>query len=284
MNSIGQCTIRVIVDNRAELPLMAEHGYAALLETEDKKILFDTGQGRALYDNAEKMDISLTDIDALILSHGHYDHSGNIASLIGDNRNIEFFAHPDCLQERFSYHEGEVIKSVGLTERDREVLMGLPPDQLHWSTGRTEITKGIYITGFVPREHELEDTGGDFYLDREMTKSDIIRDDLSLWVEGDRGLTVLCGCCHSGLQNTLNHISSFYETPRFETLMGGFHLKNSSDARIESSIKFLKELAIDHIIAGHCTGDKALKRFYSAMSSSFSDSKAGLSLIVHMHS
>lgn len=284
MAGTSLCKIKIIVDNKAESPLISEHGFAALIESGGKRILFDTGQGQALFTNAEILNISLTELDILILSHGHYDHSGNIAALITDNPQIEFFAHPDCLQKRYSYHEGQPLKYVGLTEKDRDAIRGLPFNKIHWCTGRTKITDGIYITGFVPREHQLEDTGGNFYLDRGMKIPDIIKDDLSLWLEGIRGLTVLCGCCHSGIQNTINYISSHYETPEFVTLAGGFHLKNSSDDRIESSIKFLKNLNIHHTIGGHCTGEKALKIFCRSLGKSFSDSETGLTINVHMHS
>lgn len=276
--------IRILVDNKAEYPLISEHGFAAIIETETKRILFDTGQEQALFNNAEHLKVSLTDIDILVLSHGHYDHSGNIARIIKNNPDILFYAHPDCMQDRYSYHEGKPLKYVGISERDKEAIQSLPENQIHWCSERTEITKDIYITGFVPREHKLEDTGGDFYLNREMSFPDIIKDDLSLWFEGDRGLTVLCGCCHSGVQNTINHICSFYVNPHIETLAGGFHLVHSLDERIESTLDFLEKIKINHTIGGHCTGEGVLKKFSSRLRHSFSESRAGFLINVHMHS
>jgi 7,8-dihydropterin-6-yl-methyl-4-(beta-D-ribofuranosyl)aminobenzene 5'-phosphate synthase len=118
----GQITI--LVDNRAEQPFVSEHGLSILLEIEQpgikkKRVLFDTGQGDALFQNAKTMGISLKELDALVLSHGHYDHGGNIAQILSMNPSISFFAHPDCLISRFSMHPGKAAKSVALSKDDK---------------------------------------------------------------------------------------------------------------------------------------------------------------------
>lgn len=91
-------TITVLVDNQAETGLQHEHGLSILIEHQGKRILFDDGQNDALFYNATKLDIPLYDLDMIILSHGHYDHGGNLSALLLANPNALFYAHPDSLQ------------------------------------------------------------------------------------------------------------------------------------------------------------------------------------------
>jgi len=276
-NTTGKITI--LVDNRAESPLIFEHGFAVLIESQGKRILFDTGQGDVLFSNSRMLNLSLENLDILILSHGHYDHGGNIDKILSLNPSIEFFAHPDCLRDRYSYHRGKPLKYAGLSENSKKAIKKLPEKQIHWCSGKTKILKNIFITGYVPRINSLEDTGGNFFLDEEMTIPDLINDDISLWIEDPTGLTILCGCCHSGLQNTVNYILSSYEKSKpVNTILGGFHLVHSRDDRIIQTVNFLKEIRTEKVIGAHCTGDEAIKIFQKNMDRVFSVSSAGLAV------
>jgi len=94
--------ITVLVDNNADQGFMAEHGFSVLIEHNNQRILFDTGQCDALFHNAKKLNIKLTELDSIILSHGHYDHGGNIEWLSTNNPSCQLYLHPDSLKKRFS--------------------------------------------------------------------------------------------------------------------------------------------------------------------------------------
>ena len=121
------------------------------------------------------------------------------------------------------------------------------------------------ITGYIPRETEFEDTGGPFYLDPEGKRPDLIDDDLALWIRTDQGLVVCLGCCHAGLVNTIHHVRSISGTDRIRAIIGGLHLMNADDRRIERTIDALRSFSPDVIIPCHCTGEHASALLLNAL-------------------
>ena len=251
-------TITFLVDNKAEEPFVAEHGFSIMLEIKGKRLLFDTGQGKALFQNAKELGISLSGLDALVLSHGHYDHGGNLAKILSLNPSIHFFAHPDCLIPRWSLHPGKESKSVALSQKDKAAIMNLSHTRLHWCHNPTEIMTEVWITGAIARKNSFEDVGGPFYQDKIGNEPDLIPDDISLWIEGESGLTVICGCCHSGVKNTIEQIVSHYDAAQINTLIGGFHLVHAKNKRLTKTVSFINETGVKRVIPAHCTGETAM--------------------------
>jgi 7,8-dihydropterin-6-yl-methyl-4-(beta-D-ribofuranosyl)aminobenzene 5'-phosphate synthase len=270
--------ITILTDNRAEEPLKSEHGFSLLIEKNDIKILFDTGQGDSLFLNAALLGIPLDNLDILVLSHGHYDHGGNIKKILEMNPNIDFYAHPDCLEQRYSHHEGKPIKSVSLTEENSRAIKNLSEDQIHWCLAEREISPGVWITGSIPRSNDYEDTGGAFFTDTSMKKADLLHDDMSLWIEKKDSLTIVCGCCHSGLQNTVEKILSLSQKNFIKTIIGGMHLVNANTTRINKTVNYINSINVGEIIGAHCTGEKAVTELKSQLNSRISMSSAGLIL------
>ncbi|WP_413700438.1 MBL fold metallo-hydrolase [Psychromonas sp. KJ10-10] len=122
-------TITLLVDNLAGNGLQHEHGLSIFIKHQDKRILFDNGQNEVLFHNADRLGISLSDLDIIILSHGHYDHGGNLASLLLANPNALFFAHPDCLQTRSSLHPDKPARMISLNQNTIEAIDNFPDKQ-----------------------------------------------------------------------------------------------------------------------------------------------------------
>lgn len=270
--------VTILVDNIGEEPLQSEHGFSIKMELNDKKILFDTGQGEALFINAKILGIALDDLDILILSHGHYDHSGNIKKIIEMNPLIDFYAHPDCLKSRISYYEGKPVKYVSLTEENIKAINSLPENQKHWCIDETEILPGVWVTGTIERKNDYEDTGGAFYTDSLCTSPDLLPDDMSLWIEKEDSLTIICGCCHSGLQNTVEKILSLTKRSSIDTIIGGLHLVKADENRIKKTISFIKTQEIGTLIGAHCTSEKAVSKLKEKLGKQVALGKVGLTL------
>lgn len=254
--------ITLLSDNRLERPLTAEHGFSLLIEQYGKRILFDTGQGEALFHNAETLGVELTGVDYVILSHGHYDHGGNIARILSLNPDAILIAHPNCTVPRYSLHKGKPVKSVALTKDNRWAVVGRDHSKLQWSFNPTAVTDRIHVTGEIPRHTDFEDTGGPFFLDMNGKKADLLHDDMALWIDNGESVSVVCGCCHSGIVNTLTYIKTL-TGKKIDSLIGGLHLLHANENRLKRTFEFLEGENIRSVKPCHCSGDQVLNYFTS---------------------
>ena len=136
--------------------------------------------------------------------------------------------------------------------------------RLSLTAGPSELLPGVFTTGQIPRKTDFEDTGGKFYLDMELTKADPLDDDQSLVIDTGRGLVLVAGCCHSGIINTLRYVTEQWDKDRFLLVMGGLHLVNADEARLDATVRELKRFDIGQFAPGHCTGSNATVRFMEA--------------------
>ena len=250
--------ITILADNRASDGLTSEHGLSLWIEADGKRILFDTGQGSALQHNLPVLGVEIDCADALVLSHGHYDHSGGLSFVLQHARHAQVCCHPASVQPRFSIREGRA-KSIGMPEDSRDAIDTLPPGRLHWVVQPVMLSPRIGITGPIPRTSTFEDTGGPFYLDPEGLRADPINDDLALWIRTSGGVVVCTGCSHSGLVNTLPHVRQLEaDGGPVQAILGGFHLQGATRDRLEHTVDALRALAPRLIVPCHCTGETAV--------------------------
>jgi 7,8-dihydropterin-6-yl-methyl-4-(beta-D-ribofuranosyl)aminobenzene 5'-phosphate synthase len=252
--------LTILTDNHAAPGLACEHGFAAMIETSGKRILFDTGQLAAFDANCRALGIDLSGIDMIVLSHGHYDHTGNLADVLSQASRATLYLHPSALVERYSIRNGKP-KPIEMPEAAKRAIDELPTDRVRWATEPLRLTDGVFLTGPVPRQTTFENTGGPFFFDSDGNKPDPIDDDLSLWIEEPEDLTILVGCCHSGIVNTLDHIESLAGRRRIATLIGGLHLSAASPERLDRTVASLAGRDIARLIPCHCTGQVAAERF-----------------------
>lgn len=266
--------ITTVVDNQAGPGLEAEHGLSFLIETRDKRILFDTGQGPSIETNAPKLGIDLSTIDAVVLSHGHYDHTGGVAHVLGAAPAAEVYCHPRVFTPRYSIEKGKA-RSVGLPPECAMALDRLSPRRLHWVSGKLQLSDELAITGPIPRENTFEDVGGPFFLSPDGKIPDLLEDDMALWMETDDGVVIVVGCCHAGIVNTINHVFLLGGSTRLRAVIGGLHLVNADDLRLEETISALKSFSPELVVPCHCTGEKAVEALKSAMGERVSPGRSG---------
>ncbi|MDH4208213.1 MAG: MBL fold metallo-hydrolase [Anaerolineae bacterium] len=256
--------ITCMVDNAVcdHSTFWGEHGLAFLIETKRGRILFDTGRsGTVLLHNLELLDIEPKTVNALALSHAHYDHTGGLSALLQQVIGILLHAHPDLFRERFSKRE-ESLKSVGLS-LERGTLEQRLAFQL--SAEPMEILPGVWTTGEITdraepegrsAHHLVRSSSGSLQGGLEGWEPDPYRDDMALVLETGRGLVVLCGCCHAGLLNTLAHVRCTFGVD-ITAVAGGTHLLQADEAHLRRVIEVLKELGLPQLYLNHCTGQRA---------------------------
>lgn len=252
--------VKTLMDNELTGNLQTEHGLSLWIEYGNKNILFDTGQSDLFIKNAEKLGVDLTKVDAVVISHGHYDHSGGFEQFYKLNKDFLLYIHPKALQPRFSL-KNKTAKYIGVSDRFREIVNELDnKKRVIWTQEPTQIYAGIFVTGRIPRVNDIEDSGGQFFTDENCGRKDIIVDDQAIFYKSNDGLALLTGCAHSGIVNTLKYASQLSGEDNCSSVIGGLHLLKASEQRLEYTFKSLKEYNVKKIKPMHCTGGKAKTR------------------------
>lgn len=234
--------------------LLAEHGLSFWIEYGDKRILFDTGQSDILVQNAKTLGINLAETDAIVLSHGHYDHTGGLPTVLDIASKAKIYLHPAATEPKFS-RKVPGAKSIGMSHLAKKAVQ---KRHVIWTATPAQIFPGMSVTGQVPRLNNFEDVGGAFFVDENYQKPDELLDDQTLFIESAKGLVVVLGCAHSGVINTLDYISNLTSQNKIYAVIGGMHLLNASRIRIANTIEAFKKYEIQKIVPLHCTGQKAM--------------------------
>jgi 7,8-dihydropterin-6-yl-methyl-4-(beta-D-ribofuranosyl)aminobenzene 5'-phosphate synthase len=255
---IRNLSITILVDNRSDdANLLTEHGFSLWVDADGYRILFDTGQSDAVMHNAEKLGIDVSRADALVFSHGHYDHTGGTAAFFDKTTTTAIYCHSGIFSPRYSVHSDGTTVFIGMKRETIRVLQK-HIDAITWITRPMYLHDNIGCTGRIPRINRNENTGGDFYLDMERKRADPIVDDCALWFETVEGIVVLTGCCHAGLMNTLDYVNELTEKKPVRMVCGGLHLVNASEERLQRTAEYCEKKRIGELIPCHCSGEQAV--------------------------
>ncbi|MBN1863724.1 MAG: MBL fold metallo-hydrolase [Victivallales bacterium] len=269
-------TLRIlcVVDNSASGGLLGEHGLSFLVESGGKRMLFDCGAGGALAHNARCLGVREGSLDALVLSHGHHDHTGGLEhalELLANDGRIVF--HPAALKPKYSSKGG--MHYIGISDACRERLMscGLAKTA---TKSPVELWEGITTSGEIPRVFPEEKGSGNFFSDYEGQVPDTLPDDLSLFIPTKKGVVILSGCCHAGMANTMEHAAKMFGVEKIHAFIGGTHLSDADDERLAFSAGALRSYGIELFAPCHCTGDAAKSILQSELPDIFHRCAAGI--------
>lgn len=260
---IESLRITTLVDNHALLgsSFHAEHGLSFLIEADGEKILFDTGQSAEIIaHNLDILNIDLADLKYMVLSHGHYDHTGGLEEVAKRTRFATLFAHPDAFDKKFA-NKGELIKSIGIPFGEKMLKDRF---RFHLTKSPCEVTDSAKTTGQIPRITNFEQIPGMYLvIDETGYLKDEILDDQALILETKKGIIVFLGCTHSGLVNTLSYVEKMTGKKEIWGVMGGMHLRAAKKSRLNQTARILKKYRIQIIGLSHCSGENAFLHFSS---------------------
>jgi 7,8-dihydropterin-6-yl-methyl-4-(beta-D-ribofuranosyl)aminobenzene 5'-phosphate synthase len=253
MEGIMEIKITTLSENTAGGGCIAEWGLSMLIEADGQKVLFDTGSGVAAVYNAQLLGVDLAAVDRMVLSHGHYDHTGGLFEVLRRAGRKEIIAHPAVWARKYGRMGGGPERYVGIPFiREGLEVMGA---SFKLSKEPIKLSPRMMTTGEIPMVNDYEII--EKYLlvkeDGEL-KQDGIPDDLALIIDADFGLVVILGCGHHGIVNTLQHACELTGKERIYAAIGGTHLVHASRERLEKTAAALKEMGVQWLGVSHCTG------------------------------
>jgi 7,8-dihydropterin-6-yl-methyl-4-(beta-D-ribofuranosyl)aminobenzene 5'-phosphate synthase len=310
VNGFGEAqtvAVTILVDNRADLivestetvkyfrdkPLLAEHGFAALIDLKAAgiRILWDAGITRiALLENMKQMQIDAASIDTIAISHGHRDHIAAVTDILAamdlapkgrewpadasideivayaQGRQVPLILHPAAFRERWAFDEDG--KKHGPHSKPPRAEWEAAGAKVITSEGPCQLGPGCWTTGYVPRR-SFEKSGRStqmYYRDGHEFRRDDLDEDQAIVINvKGKGLVVVSGCAHSGIVNTVRHAQQISGVGRVWAILGGFHLARAKPDEVQRTIDAIKALQSRLIVPSHCTGFAAIAQFAAQM-------------------
>jgi 7,8-dihydropterin-6-yl-methyl-4-(beta-D-ribofuranosyl)aminobenzene 5'-phosphate synthase len=253
--------LTVLVDNNTltqiDTDLRGEPGLSYFIECDRKKILFDTGYSGLFIDNAHKMRIPLYDVDYVVLSHGHLDHTWGLVSLFKLHNTWTtqklFFKPPKLVAHPHVFYQrtGNKKRQIGSLLNEEEIAKSA---DLKFSKSPFWITRRLVFLGEVPRVNgfEAQKPIGKVKVDGEWEK-DFLMDDSALIFKSQEGLIIITGCSHAGICNIIQYAKEICKENRIVDIIGGFHLLKPQKSQLNGTLHFLKNQDLKVIHACHCT-------------------------------
>lgn len=241
--------------------LLAEHGLCFYIEADGKKILFDTGYSDVFIKNAVSLGINLLDLDYIVLSHGHYDHTWGLVhymalrfSALRQNKKVKnpiIVTHPDTFLEKFDETEGEtgcLISEQKLRKCFDLILTKTP----------FNITENLIFLGEIPRLNDFEAKESmDKVLKNGKYKDDYLIEDSALIYKSAEGIDIITGCSHSGICNIIEYAKKTGADTKINKVIGGLHLICTPEEKMKKIVDYLKSQDIKEILPCHCTDSNA---------------------------
>lgn len=254
--------ITTLIENNPDKnnKLYNEHGLSLYIEVKDKKILFDTGQSGDFIKNAKKLNLDLSDVGFVVLSHGHYDHSGGFRKVVESiNKSIKLIVGNGFFNEKYKLIEKEKYKFNG-NSFDEKFIEENNISLQYINLDIFNLTEDVMLFSNFERNNDFEILNKKFYVkEDDRYIPDDFSDEIVLGIKHEKGLVVVLGCSHVGIVNILETITKRTGIAIY-AVIGGSHLIEADELRLSNTINYLKEKNINILRLSHCTGDIAVKR------------------------
>jgi 7,8-dihydropterin-6-yl-methyl-4-(beta-D-ribofuranosyl)aminobenzene 5'-phosphate synthase len=259
-HQVGSLRIQVLSTMLTSNSGIGEWGFSAVVDVDGRRILFDTGdRPDTVLNNAKELGVDPTGITDVVLSHNHHDHTGGLMTL----RRAYLEKNPAALSRAHvgkgiflpRRNEGKTLDFMATTRREYESTGGHIVEYDH----PVELWNGVWLTGPVPRKYPERNWSGHIEIQTvDGWKDDNLPEDMSLVFNTSSGLVVLSGCGHSGIINTLEFARSAIRNAPVYAAVGGFHLFQLDDAKLEWTASKLREFGLGNFLGAHCTGIEAV--------------------------
>ncbi|RLE53034.1 MAG: MBL fold metallo-hydrolase [Candidatus Methanomethylicota archaeon] len=260
---VEQAIITILIDDYAgyETQFLAQHGLsihvkAKLSNGDEFNMLVDVGQqADPIIRNAEKLGIELANLDAILLTHCHYDHTGGLREIVEKARNATIIAHSQIFRKHYILKPK--IRYVGVPYNARISELEKIGVKILLTNSPVEIAEGVFVSGEVERIKKPKLIESLVYEENGKLIQDQMLDDMSLIIKLKDKCAVITGCSHAEITNIVKH-SQKVAGAKVTTIIGGLHLIDKSEDEVKEIVKELNELKIENAYVGHCTGWRAI--------------------------
>ena len=266
-----------------ESSYLGQHGVSFFVTADrgstTRHVLVDVAQNPdALLENMKHMDIVPSSVDAIVLTHCHYDHTQGVARVIEaiGKQDLPVIAHPDIF--RLHFVSDPYLKHIGVMEGDKRPDIEAAGGKLYLTRDPLEIMPGLMTTGEVKRQTDFEEVGMRlFTMENGRLHGDLMLDDISVIANvKDKGIVIVTGCSHAGIVNITKQATELTGGEEVHAILGGLHLIEASDTRIKKTVQGLQKFSPNWISAGHCTGFRAQVSLYTTFKDRFFPLQTGL--------
>lgn len=273
--------IKALIENKSsDNKYKAEHGLSIYIDTGVIKILVDTGESGAFIENAIEMGVEITDIDVVIASHSHRDHTGGLIGFFKKNKKAKLYISKNANQQLF-FRVALFIKENVSTPQEVFTKYG---ERICLVDGFSEIDENIAIISMFKRKYPIPKTNKRLLA---MKNKAYVRDDfdheLAVVINNNGKLVIITGCSHSGVDNMIEEVMKHFPGYPIQTVIGGFHLMSfilpqylgEKKKKIIQLGERLLNYNIEKTYTCHCTGDRGFNILKEVMGDKIGYFKTG---------
>lgn len=240
--------ISILTNDEAKPGFLFEHGLSIKIKHQNANILFDTGFTDVYLNNARKLGIHFLDTDYIVLSHGHYDHTGGLRYFISISNVKKIIIHKDAFIPKYAKETFLRFNGMPFHQDDLSWAYKL----FHKVEGLHKIEESIYVLGNIPNgspssKYFANQTIDDFH------------DEIILILEESDGLSLFLGCSHFGISEGIEAVKEVFPDSKIKNVIAGMHMSSSTDAEIQEVTSYFRSLDFEKLIPLHCTGKKTMK-------------------------
>lgn len=271
--------ITTLIENnisKSEQELYTEHGLSMYIEADGKNILFDTGQTGNFLKNSRKLNIDINKLDSVILSHGHYDHTGGLETLVDNIKHpIKLTVGDGFFDEKYKLtDDGKALKYIG-NSFNKSFIHSRGIHIEYISTDVFYLSENIMIFTNFNRNSGFETLNEKFFVKRNnILELDDFKDEIVLALKVEKGLFIILGCSHVGVVNILETIAQ-RTGMNIYGILGGTHLVDADKNKLKKTIEYFQQKNIQQIGVAHCTGEQACEVLKSTFNIKFFNNNTG---------